>query len=86
VALPRRMLLLTMAVFMALLLAVISPPPMPSTENNVGGLRVAEAQGRPGIGGAPPGEGARNPTADDNPGVDTRTVPRTGGQSPRFTE
>ena len=46
----------------------------------------AFAQGRPTIGGAPPGTGERNEQTELNPGAENRTDPRTGGQSPRFGE
>jgi hypothetical protein len=86
VALPRRMLLLAMAALMALMLmALWQVLAAPTTEDGVGGLRVAEA--RPAIGTSPPGTGSRNPNADiNNPGVDNRTEPRTGGQSPHFQD
>ena len=46
----------------------------------------AQGQGtRPGIGGLPPGLGSRDASAEFNPSVDDRTVPRTGGNSP-FTQ
>ena len=41
-------------------------------------------QSRPVIGGSPPGTGNRNLQADENPSVDNRTEPRTGGI--RFAE
>jgi hypothetical protein len=44
----------------------------------------AFAQGRPAIGGAPPGDGSSNEKAGDNPGTDNRAAPRTGGQSVHF--
>ena len=44
------------------------------------------AGGGPAIGGLPPGTGQRNGSAELNPSTDDRTLPRTRGQSPRFTE
>jgi hypothetical protein len=81
VALPRRMLLLAMTVLMALILMTLMQVlAAPTTEDGVGGLRVAEAA-QPVIGGAPPGRGSRNAAADTNPGVDNRTEATTGGKS-----
>jgi hypothetical protein len=40
---------------------------------------TAFAQGRPILGGPPPGYSSRNPQAGDNPGAEVRTVPNTGG-------
>jgi hypothetical protein len=45
---------------------------------------AAPAFARPVIGGVPPGGNERNPNSDANRGADERTIPTTGGQSPRF--
>jgi hypothetical protein len=82
VTLPRRLLLLVAATLMALLLMVMAQVmAAPSAQDGVWKVRVADAQGSiPIIGGAPPGEVQRNLAADNNPGTDDRTRPRTGGQ------
>ena len=77
-ALPRRMLLLAMAVLMALLLMTLMQVlAAPTTEDSVGGVRVAEA--RPVIGGPPPGTIHRDERSATNYGATVRTEPNTGG-------
>ncbi len=86
--LPRRMLLVAMAVLMALVLMVlVQVLAAPSSQEGVWGVRDAHAfhspgkdtQGRPVIGGLP-GHGQRNENATFNPSTDNRTEPNTGGQ------
>ncbi len=72
------MLLLVLAVLMALLLMTLTQVlAAPTTEDSVGGVRVAEA--RPVVGGPPPGTGHRDERSDTNPGALVRTEPNTGG-------
>jgi hypothetical protein len=62
----RILLLLTATMLVAVMMAVTAAP-------------AFAALGKPAIGGSPPGTVERNFQAGENPSVDNRTEPRTGG-------